>query len=289
MRWQDSRRSDNVEDRRQNSVNSMGSLGALIPIIRFLLGSNIGRVVLVIGAVAYFMGFNPLALLEGGGTGTQRAALDSPQEKEKVAFVSAVLAQTEDVWSKVFKAGGAQYKEPSLVLFRDAVSSACGTASSQMGPFYCPADKKVYLDLSFFDELEAKYKAAGDFAQAYVIAHEVGHHVQNLLGTLGKINELKSRTKSPIEQNALQVKVELQADCYAGVWAHYMGRYNMLEDGDIEEALNAASAIGDDALQKKYQGRVTPDSFTHGSSKQRMTWFKKGFEGGQPSSCAFEI
>lgn len=289
MKWQDSRRSDNVEDRRQNSVNSMGSLGALIPIIRFLLGSNIGRVVLVIGAVAYFMGFNPLALLDGGGAGTQRAALDSPQEKEKVAFVSAVLAQTEDVWSKVFKAGGAQYKEPSLVLFRDAVSSACGTASSQTGPFYCPADKKVYLDLSFFDELEAKYKAAGDFAQAYVIAHEVGHHVQNLLGTLGKINELKSRAKSPIEQNALQVKVELQADCYAGVWAHYMGRYKMLEDGDIEEALNAASAIGDDALQKKYQGRVTPDSFTHGSSKQRMTWFKKGFEGGQPSSCAFEI
>ena len=159
--------------------------------------------VLVIGAVAYFMGFNPLALREGGGAGGQRAALDSPQEKEKVAFVSAVPAQTEDAWSRVFKAGGAQYKDPSLVLFRDAVSSACGMASSQMGPFYCPADKKVYLDLSFFGELEAEYKAAGDFAQAYVIAHEVGHHVQNLLGTLGKINELKSRTKSPIEQNAL--------------------------------------------------------------------------------------
>lgn len=244
---------------------------------------------MVIGAVAYFMGFNPLALLEGGGTGGQRAALDSPQEKEKVAFISAVLAQTEDAWSRVFKAGGTQYKEPSLVLFRDAVSSACGTASSQTGPFYCPADKKVYLDLSFFDELEAEYKAAGDFVQTYVIAYEIGHRVQNLLGTLGKINELKSHTKSPIEQNALQVKVELQADCYAGVWAHYMGRYKMLEDGDIEEALNAASAIGDDALQKKYQGRVTPDSFAHGSSKQRMTWFKEGFEGGQPSSCAFEI
>lgn len=245
--------------------------------------------VLVVSAVAYFMGFNPLALREGGGAGGQRAALDSPQEKEKVVFVSAVPAQTEDVWSRVFKAGGAQYKEPSLVLFRDAVSSACGMASSQTGPFYCPADKKVYLDLSFFGELEAEYKAAGDFAQTYVIAHEVGHHVQNLLGTLGKINELKSRTKSPIGQNALQVKVELQADCYAGVWAHYMGRYKMLEDGDIEEALNAASAIGDDALQKKYQGRVTPDSFAHGLSEQRMAWFKKGFEDGQPSSCAFEI
>jgi len=254
-----------------------------------LPGSNIGRVVLVVSAVVYFMGFNPLALREGGGAGGQRAALDSPQEKEKVVFVSAVPAQTEDAWSRVFKAGGAQYKDPSLVLFRDAVSSACGMASSQMGPFYCPADKKVYLDLSFFGELEAEYKAAGDFAQAYVIAHEVGHRVQNLLGTLGKINELKSRTKSPVEQNALQVKVELQADCYAGVWAHYMGRYKVLEDGDIEEALNAASAIGDDALQKKYQGRVMPDSFTHGSSKQRMAWFKKGFEGRQPSSCAFEI
>ena len=182
-------------------------------------GSNIGRVVLVIGAVAYFMGFNPLALREGGGAGGQRAALDSPQEKEKVAFVSAVPAQTEDAWSRVFEAGGAQYKDPSLVLFRDAVSSACGMASSQMGPFYCPADKKVYLDLSFFDELEAEYKAAGDFVQTYVIAYEIGHRVQNLLGTRGKINELKSRVKSPIEQNALQVKVELQVDCYAGVRA----------------------------------------------------------------------
>lgn len=193
-------------------------------------------------------------------------------------------AQTEDAWSRVFKAGGAQYKDPSLVLFRDAVSSACGMASSQMGPFYCPADKKVYLDLSFFGELEAEYKAAGDFAQAYVIAHEVGHHVQNLLGTLGKINELKSRTKSPVEQNALQVRSSCRL-----IAMRASGRYKALEDGDIEEALNAASAIGDDALQKKYQGRVTPDSFTHGSSKQRMTWFKKGFEDGQPSLCAFEI
>ena len=240
--------------------------------------------VLVVSAVAYFMGFNPLALREGGGAGGQRAALDSPQEKEKVAFVSAVPAQTEDAWSRVFEAGGAQYKDPSLVLFRDAVSSACGMASSQTGPFYCPADKKVYLDLSFFGELEAEYKAAGDFAQAYVIAYEIGHRVQNLLGTLGKINELKSRVKSQVEQNALQVKVELQADAMRA-----SGRYKVLEDGDIEEALNAASAIGDDALQKKYQGRVMPDSFAHGSSKQRMTWFKKGFEGGQPSSCAFEI
>lgn len=162
--------------------------------------------VLVIGAVAYFMGFNPLALLKGGGTSGQKAALDSPQEKEKVAFVSAVPAQTEDAWSRVFKAGGAQYKDPSLVLFRDAVSSACGIASSQTGPFYCPADKKVYLDLSFFGELEAEYKAAGDFVQTYVIAYEIGHRVQNLLGTLGKINELKSRVKSQVEQTPCKLK-----------------------------------------------------------------------------------
>ncbi|WP_169779871.1 KPN_02809 family neutral zinc metallopeptidase [Campylobacter curvus] len=292
MKWQDSRQSNNVEDKRQDnttSMGSMGNLGALIPIIRFLLGSNIGRVILVVGVVAYFMGYNPLALIEGGSTASAQKSVDSPEEKQKVAFVSAVLAQTEDVWGKIFSEQGARYKEPNLVLFRNAVSSKCSFASSQTGPFYCPVDQKVYLDLGFFDELANRYKAAGDFAQAYVIAHEVGHHVQNLLGTLENIQTLKSRTKSQVEQNALQVKVELQADCYAGVWAHYMGQYKVLEDGDIEEALNAASAIGDDTLQKHYQGRVTPDSFTHGSSKQRMSWFKKGFEGGKLSSCAFEI
>ena len=289
MKWQDSRRSDNVEDRRQNSVNSMGSLGALIPIIRFLLGSNIGRVVLVIGAVAYFMGFNPLALREGGGAGGQRAALDSPQEKEKLAFVSAVLAQTEDVWGEIFKSVGARYEEPGLRLFRDQIASGCGFASAQTGPFYCPRDRKIYLDLSFFDELANKYKAGGDFAQAYVIAHEVGHHVQNLVGTLEQINALKRRARSEAEQNALQVKVELQADCYAGVWAHYLAKTGrVLEAGDIDEALNAASAIGDDTLQRKFSGRVVPDSFTHGTSAQRKEWFKKGLAGGNLKACSFE-
>ena len=195
-------------------------------------------------------------------------------------------AQTEDVWSRVFKAGGAQYKDSSPVLFRDAVSSACGMASSQTGPFYCPADKKVYLDLSFFDELEAKYKAAGDFAQAYVIAHEVGHHVQNLLGTLGKINELKSRAKSPVEQNALQVKVELQADCYAGIWAnHSQQARRWFDAGDIAEAINAAAAVGDDALQRRAGSSVNQESFTHGSSQQRQAWFRIGNETGSVQRC----
>ncbi|MBE2984440.1 neutral zinc metallopeptidase [Campylobacter sp. RM9344] len=287
MKWQDSRQSSNVEDRRSNSqVSSAGSFGALVSIIRFLMGSKIGRIVLVIGVVAYFMGYDPLALIDQGAATTQSKAIDDPKEKENFAFVSAVLAETEDVWANIFKEYKASYVEPNLVLFKGQVSSGCGFASSQVGPFYCPADQKVYLDLSFFDELEKTHKAGGDFARAYVIAHEIGHHVQNLVGTLNKIQSQKSGV-SQVEQNALQVKVELQADCYAGIWAHYMNKYQILDDGDIEEALNAASAIGDDTLQKKHQGHVVPDSFTHGSSKQRMEWFKKGFEGGKLASCSF--
>lgn len=286
MRWQGRKRSSNIEDRRASGGGV--SMGALLPLVRFLLGSNIGRVVLAIGVVAYFMGFNPLALLEPSGASVNKS-LNDPKESQKVEFVSAVLAETESVWSKIFSEHGARYKEPSLVIFRNSVSSKCGFASSQVGPFYCPADEKVYLDLSFFDELASKHKAGGDFAQAYVIAHEIGHHVQNITGTLGKIHNLKAKSKDLSKQNALQVKVELQADCYAGIWAHYMQKYQILDDGDIEEALNAASAIGDDTLQKKYQEHVVPDSFTHGSSKKRMQWFKKGFEGGRLSSCSFEI
>lgn len=288
MKWRDSRQSSNIEDRRSQSVTSGMSLGSLIPLVRFLLGSNIGRIVLAIGVGAYFMGFNPLALLEGGGSASNQS-VNSPDERDKVQFVSAVLAETESVWNKIFKEHSATYKEPNLVLFRNSVSSKCGFASSQVGPFYCPADQKVYLDISFFDELALKHGAKGDFAQAYVIAHEIGHHVQNITGTLDKIHNLKAKTRDLAQQNALQVKVELQADCYAGIWAHYMQKYQILDDGDIEEALNAASAIGDDTLQKKFQGHVVPDSFTHGSSKQRMQWFKMGFQGGNLGSCAFEI
>jgi len=230
--------------------------------------------------VAYFLGYNPLALLD-----TQpepRTQTLSKTQNNSAEFVSVVLGQTEDVWHKLFAAEGLRYEEPKLLLFRGSVKSGCGYASSQTGPFYCPMDKKIYLDMSFFDELKRRHNAPGDFAQAYVIAHEVGHHVQNLLGTLDKSHAAKVAS-SQKEANAVQVKVELQADCYAGVWAHYLKA--VLEEGDIEEALNAASAIGDDTLQKQAQGYVVPDAFTHGSSHERMRWFSLGYKGANLRSC----
>ena len=293
MKWEDLRSSSNVEDLRGSSnfargSGGRGSLRFIIPLVRFLLGSKLGRKVLgvgaVVGVVAYFMGFNPLALLNTADalTHPQPTQRVSKNDDKEARFVSAVLAQTEDVWKKIFKKHGLRYKEPKLVLFRGGVNSGCGYASSQTGPFYCSADEKVYLDLGFFDELSRNYNASGDFAQAYVIAHEIGHHVQHLLGTLDKSHRAK-RSASKKKANAIQVKIELQADCYAGVWAHYLG--NILENGDIDEALNAASAIGDDTLQKRAQGYVVPDSFTHGSSKSRMKWFKNGYMGGTLNSC----
>ena len=291
MKWENLRESSNVEDMRSKNFSrgtgGRGSLRLIIPIIRFLLGSKIGRKILAVGAVvgvvAYFMGFNPLALLDTQAltqpTQTQRV---SKNDDKEARFVSTVLAQTEDVWKAIFKKHGMIYKEPKLVLFRGGINSGCGYASSQSGPFYCSANEKVYLDLGFFDELSRNYNASGDFAQAYVIAHEIGHHVQDLLGTLDKSHSLKSRA-SKKQANAIQVKIELQADCYAGVWAHYLK--GILEDGDIDEALNAAHSIGDDTLQKKAQGYVVPDAFTHGSSASRMKWFKNGYVGGSLESC----
>ena len=294
MKWEDNRRSSNVEDRRDESPSNFGSkqnnsMMMLLPVIKMLIGTKIGRIVLIIGVIAYFMGFNPLALLDMGTTtqnNTSSSQVINTQKDDKSAqFVSAVLAQTEDIWTDVFKKYNANYVEPKLVLFRNSVKSGCGFASSQTGPFYCPADQKVYLDLSFFDELAKRHDAPGDFAQAYVIAHEIGHHVQNITGTISKVENAKQGL-SDAKENALQVKVELQADCYAGLWAYYSKKdFNSIEEGDIQEALNAASAIGDDTLQKKAQGYVVPDSFTHGSSSQRMAWFKKGFEGGTLESC----
>ncbi|KAB7887271.1 KPN_02809 family neutral zinc metallopeptidase [Poseidonibacter ostreae] len=292
MKWEDNRRSSNVEDKRSESgmnfgSNQKGSMMMLLPIIKMLIGTKIGRIVLVIGVVAYFMGYNPLALLNLTQTSsaTSSKVVNSVKDDKNAQFVSAVLAQTEDIWSEVFKKHGAIYKEPKLVLFRNSVKSGCGFASSQTGPFYCPSDQKVYLDLSFFDELAKRHDAPGDFAQAYVIAHEIGHHVQNITGTINKVHKAKQGV-SQIAANALQVKVELQADCYSGIWAHYSKKnFNSLEEGDINEALRAASAIGDDTLQKKGQGYVVPDSFTHGSSKNRMKWFNKGFTTGSLSAC----
>jgi hypothetical protein len=258
-------------------------------IIQVLLRTTIGRIILIVGIIAYFLGFNPLSLLDNSSTQsltreqTQNAPAD-PNDKSS-QFVAAVLGQTEEVWGEIFSKQNQLYKEPKLVLFRGGINSGCGFAQSQVGPFYCPADQKVYLDLSFFDELSSRHNAPGDFAQAYVIAHEIGHHVQNMTGVLEKAHNAQN-ILSKSKANAVQVNVELQADCYAGLWAHHtQAKRAVLEEGDIEEALNAASQIGDDTLQKQGQGYVVPDAFTHGSAADRMKWFKRGYTQGTLSSC----
>ncbi len=293
MRWQSGRRSSNIEDRRGSSPSSaMGAGGAvmLLRILPWLLRSKAGRTVLVIGIVvvlgARMLGIDVLPLLLGGGT-TQPAVKRqvSPEEEALVDFVSVVLADTETTWQQQFKAMGLTYKEPTLVLFSGSVSSACGLGQAAMGPFYCPADQKLYIDLSFYHDLKTRHNAPGDFAQAYVIAHEVGHHVQTLLGISGKVHAVRQKL-SEKEANVLSVKQELQADCFAGVWGHFANtQREILEEGDLEEALVAASAIGDDRLQQQSRGYVTPDSFTHGSSEQRVRWFRKGFSTGSVESC----
>jgi len=270
MRWQGRRESGNVEDRRR---------GPGAPV---MIGGGLGTIVLLV--VIVLLGGDPQALLEqlpqqGGAVQQQGAPLD-PADDELKQFVSVVLADTEDVWNEQFRRMGRQYQEPTLVLFRGRVQSACGTASSAVGPFYCPLDQKVYLDLGFYDELSNRFGAPGDFAQAYVLAHEVGHHVQNLLGTSEKVQRMRGRV-SEAEYNDLSVRLELQADFLAGVWAHHAQRTkDLLERGDIEEGLRAANAIGDDTLQKETQGYAVPDSFTHGTSEQRVRWFRKGLETG---------
>jgi predicted metalloprotease len=279
MRWKDQRRSENVEDRR-------GMSGPQIAI-----GGGIGTLVILV--LVLLMGGDPGAILGGGGGGggpvaPPQAGPGAPQapyrgtaeEEELADFVKVVLADTEDVWTDLFRRAGRQYRLPTLVLFSGSVQSACGLASAAVGPFYCPADRKVYIDLSFYDLLKRRFRAPGDFAQAYVIAHEIGHHVQNLLGISDKVSGMQQRV-SKEEANALSVRLELQADFFAGVWAHHAQRMrNILEAGDIEEAIRAASAIGDDAIQKEAQGYVVPDSFTHGTSAQRVAWFRHGFSTG---------
>jgi predicted metalloprotease len=269
VRWREGRQSDNVEDRR-----GMGGKGLAV--------GGIGSVVILV--VALLLGVDPRTLLNGGGggdtgPGTQSTRRVNPEEDELKAFSSSVLASTEDTWTDVFRQSGQQYRPPKLVLFTGQVQSPCGLSSAAVGPFYCPGDQKVYIDLSFYRELKTRFRAPGDFAQAYVIAHEVGHHIQNLLGTMDKVDAMRGRG-SEREANALSVRLELQADFYAGVWAHYAEKKGLLESGDIEEALTAATAIGDDRLQKESQGYVVPDSFTHGTSEQRMRWFRRGFETG---------
>ena len=280
MKWEGHRQSDNVEDRRSARAAAGGG-GRTI---------GVGTIIIVLIAWGVF-GVNPLTtlgLLSGGGNPQVQQpgpASAPPQGDRQAAFVSTVLASTEEVWAELFQRGGAQYQQPKLVLFRGSTPTACGTGQSAMGPFYCPADHKVYLDMEFFDTLQHQLGAPGEFARAYVIAHEVGHHVQNLLGISDKVDRMRGRV-SEREYNALSVRLELQADCFAGLWAKKSHESRQtLEGGDIEAAMNAAAKIGDDALQQKSQGHVVPDSFTHGTSAQRMRWFNVGLESGSLKAC----
>jgi predicted metalloprotease len=274
MRWQMSRQSSNIEDRRGMNVPRAGGIGCL------------GLVVVLV--ISYLTGSNPLELLQQLGTDTSVPTQERPAapagNDEGRQFVAAVLGSTEDAWTQIFAAGGRQYQPPKLVLFENAVSSACGFNSAAVGPFYCPSDQKVYLDLSFFQQLSQRFGASGDFARAYVIAHEVGHHVQNLLGISEQIDSARRRA-SEREANALSVLQELQADCFAGVWGHHADRKDLLDAGDVEDGLNAAQAIGDDLIQKRSQGYVNRDSFTHGTSEQRAHWLRRGLETGRVDAC----
>lgn len=279
MRFDNSRESENVEDRRG------GGGGRGLPVG----GKGIGLGTIVLALVAMYFGVDPSIVLNQAAqapapSATSRPA-GPPANDAESKFIRHVLAETEDTWQQIFRQNGKQYTEPTLVLFSGATRTACGVGQAAMGPFYCPADQKVYIDLSFYQELKTRYRAPGDFAQAYVIAHEVGHHVQNLLGISGKVQAARERA-SEREANALSVRLELQADCLAGVWAKNAdAARGILEAGDLEEALQAATAIGDDTLQKQAQGYAVPDSFTHGSAEQRMRWFKRGMESGQLAAC----
>jgi predicted metalloprotease len=293
MRWREGRRSENVDDLR-GARAGLGGGGMRL---------GLGGIVAVV-AIGWLLGANPIALLQMLAGGTQTAEMREPfpgadpadptgagqggapaARDEGAEFVSVVLADTEDTWSAVFAEGGARYQPPRLVLFTDVVRSACGMAQSAMGPFYCPGDAKVYIDLGFYRDLRERFQAPGDFAQAYVIAHEVGHHVQHVLGTTQKLEQLRAG-RGKADQNALSVLLELQADCYAGIWASHAQRTRqILEQGDVEEGLTAAAAIGDDRIQRQTQGTVVPESFTHGSSQQRVEWFRRGLEAGSLEAC----
>ena len=277
MLWKNGRRSSNIEDRRGSGIpggpKKAGGIG-----------------ILLLALVAMYFGIDPGVIMNMAGIQTESSsqsstAAPSAEEQQLVDFISVVLADTEDTWKKIFAGKGGTYREPKLVLFTGKVESACGFSQAAMGPFYCPADRKVYIDLSFYQDLKNQFDAPGDFAQAYIIAHEIGHHVQKLSGISNKVQELRPQLSSK-EYNKLSVKVELQADCFAGIWAHHADKVrHIVEPGDIVEALNAASQIGDDRLQQQARGYITPDSFTHGSSAQRVRWFKKGYAAGTLDAC----
>ncbi|MCX8282280.1 zinc metallopeptidase [Phyllobacterium sp. 0TCS1.6C] len=300
MRWQGRRQSDNVEDRRGEGGGFPGGIGRgggfRIPGgsgIRTARGGGLSGII-ILAAIFLFLKFctniDPMQILVDGGGGQLLPGGQSQTDTsvknndEMTQFVRTVLAETEDTWSGIFQASGQNYPAPTLVLFDGQVQSACGFASSASGPFYCPGDKKLYIDLRFYDELDRKFGASGDFAQAYVLAHEVGHHVQNLIGVLPKFNQMR-QSMGQAEANAMSVRVELQADCFAGIWGHFTQQKGILDVGDLDEALNAAQQIGDDTLQRRTQGYVVPESFNHGTSDQRSAWFKRGFESGKLESC----
>ena len=276
MRLDDQEESSNVEDRR-------GSSGGM------RMGGGIGIGTIALALVAMYFGVDPSLVMnigQGMGQNTQVESKAIPQDDPAAKFVAKVLGSTEDTWGKIFKNAGQQYPAPKLVLFSGQTPTACGSGQAGMGPFYCPGDQKVYIDLSFYQEMKDRFHAPGDFAQAYVIAHEVGHHIQNLMGTSDKVQQARQSARNEAESNAYSVRLELQADCYAGVWAHHAdGANRILEAGDVEEAMTAAAAIGDDALQKQAQGYAVPDSFTHGTSQQRMRWFNQGLSTGDVNKC----
>ena len=287
MKWRQRKQSTNVDDRRSRTggtgrgLPSIGTLLFLWPVIKNLLRSKLGIAILIIGAAVYFL---DLPSLIGGGSST--STINEELDNEQAAFIKTVHGDTEAIWSKIFADAGARYSSPTLVLYRGSTTSGCGLASSRMGPFYCPEDRNIYVDLGFFEDLKHQHGASGDFAQAYVLAHEIGHHVQYLEGTLNKVERAKQQAWGEAKKNQLQVRVELQADCYAGIWAnHAHEQFDILEEGDLEEALIAAASIGDDRLQKQSQGFAIPHTFTHGSSKQRVEWFTRGVKNGDLQDC----
>ena len=298
MDWKGRRQSDNIEDQRGRSPrgrNPFGRGGIRLPSggMRRASGGGISSIIIMV--VLFFVlkscGIDPMQILAGGdpgaivgGQSSSERQIAPARQDEMTQFVATVLAETEDVWNGIMKSQGLDYPEPKLVLFSGSVSSACGNASAASGPFYCPGDQKLYIDLSFFDELAQRFEASGDFAQAYVLAHEVGHHIQNLIGVLPEFNRMR-QSMSKSEQNRMSIRVELQADCFAGIWGHYTAQKGLLERGDLEEALNAAQQIGDDTLQRRTQGYVVPESFNHGTSAQRKEWFARGFDSGRLEAC----
>lgn len=289
MDWKGERRSSNVDDQRNSPLSAgVGGAAILFRFLPYLITTKTGRVILVIGGLIYFgarmLGIDVMQVMSGAPATAPTQTL-SAKDQELTDFVSVILASTEDAWKAEFQKRGKNYQEPTLVLFKSRVNSACGLAQSATGPFYCPADRKLYIDLSFYEEMRTKLGAPGDFAQAYVIAHEVGHHVQNLLGVSTKVSNAQ-RNSSPTQANALSVKLELQADYLAGIWGHYANsERKILDAGDIDEALNAAAAIGDDRLQEQATGTVRPEKFTHGTSKQRAEWFNRAFQSGSVENC----